>query len=190
MTKGQAVRPRSLDDGRTIDVITHGTGAQAAPHGQQTYAFGEFELDLHALELRRKGRPAALSRKSMRVLAYLLRRAGRVVSREEMFGALWPATRVATGSLTQAIWEIRQVLSQQPGGARMITTVRGRGYRLAVPVTTRDRARGSDAASADSASADAMWPEPLRERLQTLSHETRSIVLELAVLLARSAGER
>jgi Transcriptional regulatory protein, C terminal len=53
--------------------------------------FGIFELDPHTLELRREGRLIHLRHQPARVLALLLERSGRLVSREEITNELWPS---------------------------------------------------------------------------------------------------
>ena len=122
----------------------------------------------------------------MEVLEYLLRNPGRAVSRAEILDALWPATRVATGSLTQAIWEIRRALSEQPDGDRIIKTLRrGRGYRLDARVAPGRRGHQLDGAGGGA--ADVLSPHAVQERLRMLSSETQSIVFDLAMLLARQA---
>jgi DNA-binding winged helix-turn-helix (wHTH) protein len=111
-------------------------GTDPAPDAA-IHRFAEFELDARTGELRRDGEPLPIARKSLMVLAYLVRNCGRVVSRSELMEALWPNIRVGEGSLHQAIWEIRKVLREAPDGPRFIETRWGRGYRFAVAVDTQ-----------------------------------------------------
>lgn len=134
------------------------------------YCFGEFQLDLHRVELRRRGLALVLPAKSMDVLVYLVENRGRPVLRDELLAALWPNTRVANGSLRQAIWEIRKVLSEPSGSNRTIETLHGRGYCFNAQVTRF---------SSPNAVTDA-----LMQRLHILPSDLRSLVLELAQQLA------
>ena len=108
-------------------------------HDAAIHRFGEFELEPRIAELRWHGEPQSIARKSLMVLAYLVANSERVVARSELMDALWPNIRVGEGSLHQAIWEIRKVLREAPGGPRFIETRWGRGYRFAVPVDTQKR---------------------------------------------------
>jgi DNA-binding winged helix-turn-helix (wHTH) protein len=80
--------------------------------------------------LRRHGAVVELSPKATAVLAYLLCNRGRTVSREELLRQLWPGVVVSAGSVTQAIWEIRRVLSDSRNARRFIETCHGLGYRF------------------------------------------------------------
>ncbi len=106
--------------------------ASASSH--EHYRFGEFELEPAACELRRNGRPVALTSRSLDVLVYLIRNRPRPVSRAELLRALWPNVRVASGSLSQAVWEIRKALGNSSTSPGFIKTLRGYGYRFAGPL--------------------------------------------------------
>jgi uncharacterized radical SAM superfamily Fe-S cluster-containing enzyme len=54
-----------------------------------TYHFGEFELDVRAYELRRRGRPVRLARQPMDLLLILLDRPRELVTREQIVPCLW-----------------------------------------------------------------------------------------------------
>ena len=56
--------------------------------------FGVFEGDLEAGQLRKNGRRVPLQEQPFRVLALLLKKPGRVVTREELQERLWPDTHV------------------------------------------------------------------------------------------------
>jgi DNA-binding winged helix-turn-helix (wHTH) protein len=98
------------------------------------YRFKGFEIDLGVLELRREGHPLELRPRSVVALGYLIQHRHRLVGRDELMRVLWPNVRVAPGSLTQMIWEIRQALAGACAGRKMIATARGRGYRFTAQV--------------------------------------------------------
>ena len=54
-----------------------------------TYSFGEFEVDVAAYELRRKGQRLLLARQPMDLLLLLLERRQELVSREDIAKRLW-----------------------------------------------------------------------------------------------------
>jgi len=149
-------------------------------HEEAIYRFGEFELDLDRNELRRDGREVMLTGKAMSVLVYLVRNRARPVARQELLTVLWPDTQVATGSLSQAIWEIRRALSDARGARRIIKTLHGKGYRFDAPVQVPDVASEPSFGS----SRGRTLSEALSERLQALPTEALSIVLEFVDRLA------
>lgn len=71
--------------------------------------FGLFELDLSAGELRKNGAKLRLQEQPFQVLAFLLERAGDVVTREELRQKLWPADTFVDfdHSLNTAVNKIR-----------------------------------------------------------------------------------
>ena len=89
-------------------------------------AVGNFTLDLKRQQLLRDGAVVELRPKSFDVLRYLSVNSGRVVSKDEMFAAVWPGVTVSDNSLVQCISEIRQVLGEE--GQALIRTVPRRGY--------------------------------------------------------------
>jgi DNA-binding winged helix-turn-helix (wHTH) protein/serine/threonine protein kinase len=75
-----------------------------------------------------------LESKPLDILLELLRHAGEVVTKEELFDAVWPGVVVVEGSLTTAISKLRKAMGD---AGRMIETVPRIGYRLAGPVSSR-----------------------------------------------------
>jgi DNA-binding winged helix-turn-helix (wHTH) protein len=149
------------------------------PQSSLVYRFAAFELDPERLELRKCDRAVNLPTKSFDVLLYLVENRGRSVSRSELLSSLWPGVCVASGSLTQAIWAIREVVRDHTGDAAIIKTVRGLGYRFVAPVLIAHTG-GTHFAVRSHA------PRTLQERLGALPAETRALVLELAAELARA----
>jgi DNA-binding winged helix-turn-helix (wHTH) protein len=71
-----------------------------------------------------------LSPKSLLLLSYLAERPGRVVSKQEIFQAIWGATTVGDWALTSCIKEIRRVLHDDCREPTFIQTLNRRGYRF------------------------------------------------------------
>ncbi|MBX3634816.1 MAG: winged helix-turn-helix domain-containing protein [Rubrivivax sp.] len=92
-------------------------------------ALGSHTLDLAAGELLdAEGRPAALRRQALELLCVLGRRAGEVVSKDELMDAVWGELVVGETSLAQAVADIRRALGDS--GHRLLRNVARRGYRL------------------------------------------------------------
>ncbi len=80
----------------------------------------------------REGRACDVEPRVMRVLVTLAEKPGEVVTRAELFEAVWPETVVGDEALTRAVSELRKTLGDDAFDA--VETIRGTGYRLAVPV--------------------------------------------------------
>ncbi|CAN7436373.1 winged helix-turn-helix domain-containing tetratricopeptide repeat protein [Bosea sp. LjRoot237] len=102
----------------------------------QRYTFERWLLDCRGGVLTSENTALPLRPKSFEVLRFLVENAGRVVSRQEMLDAVWPATTVTEESLTQCISEVRHVLGV--AGQRIIKTVPKRGYLITAVVETAD----------------------------------------------------
>ncbi|RAZ78442.1 winged helix-turn-helix domain-containing tetratricopeptide repeat protein [Mesorhizobium atlanticum] len=90
-----------------------------------------FEFDGHVLDLRqgrllRDGADVNLRPKSLALLIYLIENAGRILHKDELVSAVWPAVTVSDESLTQCIMDIRRALG--PGADGLIRTLPRRGY--------------------------------------------------------------
>jgi DNA-binding winged helix-turn-helix (wHTH) protein/Tfp pilus assembly protein PilF len=94
--------------------------------------FDDFELDLHAYQLRRSGRTLKLERIPMEVLFLLVERRGQLVTREEIIEKLWGKNVFldTDNAINTAIRKIRQILKDDPEQPRFIQTITGRGYRF------------------------------------------------------------
>jgi DNA-binding winged helix-turn-helix (wHTH) protein len=96
------------------------------------YAFGDVELDGSLFVLRRAGTSIHVQPKVFNMLLLLAKAGERVVFREEIVEALWPGVSVGEASLSRVIVEARRAIGDDH--QNIIVTVRGRGFRLAVPV--------------------------------------------------------
>jgi DNA-binding winged helix-turn-helix (wHTH) protein len=101
------------------------------------YAIGPFFLDLANQRLTRDGEPVQLSVKAIGLLACLVTRAGRLVTREELLAEVWPGEVVDDNNLSVHIGALRRVLGTDP---EFIETVPRRGYRFIGPVSVNGAA--------------------------------------------------
>ena len=91
----------------------------------QAYRFAEFTLDPARAALLRDGEEIPLRQRTFEVLTHLVRNSGRLVSKQELFEAVWRDVAVTDDSLVQCLVEIRKALGDEQHRVR---TVRGRGY--------------------------------------------------------------
>ena len=88
----------------------------------------------HRVTLGEPERDVALSQKEFDLLAFLARHPGRAFSREELMERVWRfAFYTDTATVTVHIKRLRTKLGRAGGGADLIETVWGVGYRMAEP---------------------------------------------------------
>jgi adenylate cyclase len=126
-----------------------------------TYRFGPYTLDPAAYRLVREGEIVQLSPKIIDLLLYLVARQPALVSKEDLFKALWPDVAVTDNALTQAVSELRQALGDEPSKPAYIQTVARRGYRFIAPVSTLAQAPAlaTSAGTATGSVATTVAPE-------------------------------
>jgi adenylate cyclase len=112
------------------------------------FRFEEYTLDVTRGCLLAAGREVELRPKSFEVLRLLVENAGRLVTKEELMGTVWPNVTVTDESLTRCISEARRALADDD--QKTIKTVPRRGYRLSVPVMRLDTDMASAPHSADA----------------------------------------
>ncbi len=98
------------------------------------YRFGAFELDTRTGELRRDGLLVRLQPQPCKVLTLLVRRASEMVSREEIYAAVWGDTVVEESNLNFCIKQIRAALGDDADSPLFVETLPKRGYRFIAPV--------------------------------------------------------
>ncbi len=98
--------------------------------------FGVYEIDPDLGELRKNGRKVSLQEQPFQILALLLARPGRLVTREELQKRLWPADTFVDFDLglNTAIKKIRSALGDSADNPRFVETLPKRGYRFICPV--------------------------------------------------------
>jgi len=100
----------------------------------QPISFGPFRLDPRD-GLARGKRNLPLTPKALAVLCLLAGHRGRVVTKEELFDALWPRAVVGDAALVSCIQELRRALRDDARHPRYIETRHRRGYRFMAQVT-------------------------------------------------------
>ncbi len=141
----------------------------AADGGAEPIAlcFADFELRLDSGELWKAGAAIKLQPRPARVLEMLARRAGEVVSREELRSAVWGEETYVDFDLALnfCIRRIRGALGDSAEEPRFVATIPRRGYRFLAPVeAVRHAAHLPLAPEAPPAPAAAEPPPDLRRR--------------------------
>jgi DNA-binding response OmpR family regulator len=89
------------------------------------------ELDPTTRRVWRDGEEIRLSRKEFDLVYALIRRAGQVVSREQLMNEVWETTFwTSAKTIDVHLGWVRRKLGDDPRQPTLITTVRGRGLRF------------------------------------------------------------
>jgi adenylate cyclase len=143
------------------------------------YRFGEFVLNIDRRSLQKGGAELALRPKAFDVLRYLVERAGRLATKDELVSAVWPDVIVSDDSLAQCIRDVRKALSDD--GDRFIKTLPRRGYMFVAETAPFDGTERATAAVVRSKLSD------LRRLALPIAALT-ALVLVVAALGAWSRG--
>lgn len=92
--------------------------------------FGPFRLDPGTESVWRDAEEIRLRPKTFAVLQHLAERPGRLVTKEDLLGAVWPEVAVGDAALAVCVGEIRKALGDEARTPRLIVTIHRRGYRF------------------------------------------------------------
>ena len=94
--------------------------------------FDSFEVNFRTGELRRRGFLIPIQAKPLTVLETLVDRPGELISREDLYKALWPGEMFVDfdKNLSVAVAKLREILEDSASSPRFIETIPKRGYRF------------------------------------------------------------
>jgi len=93
--------------------------------------FGDVDIDLAAKSVARGGQPVHLTPTEWRMLEFLARHPGALVTRQTLLKDIWGTDQVAdTGYLRLYVSQLRKKLEADPAEPRHLLTESGMGYRL------------------------------------------------------------
>lgn len=115
---------------------THGDRMPTQPQSRARVAFGPFEVDAAAGELRESGVRVRLHGQAFQILMMLLAHPGEVMTREQLCEQMWSVGTFVDfeHGLSAAMNKLRRALGDSAENPRYIETVPGRGYRFIGPV--------------------------------------------------------
>ena len=106
--------------------------AAAAPDQEEVLVGGPVQMDVGRHEVRTHGEPITLPPKEFQLLELLLRRQGRLLTREFLIEEVWGRDYVGdTKTLDVHVKRIRQKIEADPHEPEHLLTVRGLGYKYA-----------------------------------------------------------
>jgi two-component system OmpR family response regulator len=113
--------------------VSRAPGGEGVPDTQKLRA-GDLELDESRWTVQRAGHPVELSPTEFRLLAFLMRHEGRVLTREQLLENVWGWDYAGQSQIVETyVSYLRRKLD--PLGPPIIHTQRGVGYSLRLPGT-------------------------------------------------------
>src|SRR5579863_6758713 len=103
------------------------------------FRFADVEVRESEFSIIRSGQVFAVEPKAFRVLLFLVRNPQRVVTKEELLGAVSGDAAVTENSLTRSILKLRRVLNDDAREPKYIETVATVGYRLICGVRSSEQ---------------------------------------------------
>jgi two-component system response regulator MprA len=95
-------------------------------------SYADLEIDLATREVWRGGNALDLTTREFDLLAYFLRHPRQVLTRDQVFRAVWGSDFLGSSNIIDAnVYALRNKL-EAGGGARLIQTIRGIGYALRI----------------------------------------------------------
>jgi two-component system alkaline phosphatase synthesis response regulator PhoP len=97
----------------------------------QKFQFADLDVDIPALEVRRKGKDIEISKREAAIIQFFAANPNRVVDREELYRAVWDETMSELGTRTvdMHIAKLRSKIERNAAEPQIIKTVRGAGYK-------------------------------------------------------------
>ena len=96
---------------------------------ERTVTFGRYRLEPQG-GLMSGGRNVHLTPKALALLSFIAERPGEVVTKDQLFDAVWPEVNVGDAALVTCIQELRRALKDDARRPRYIETLHRRGYRF------------------------------------------------------------
>ena len=123
--------------------------AAEAPSGDGVLEAGRVRMDVERHVVAVDGEPVPLPLKEFDLLEYLLRNAGRVLTRGQLIDRVWGADYVGdTKTLDVHVKRLRAKLEPDPANPKYLLTVRGLGYKLG---SSREHRARNERGAADKA---------------------------------------
>jgi TolB-like protein/DNA-binding winged helix-turn-helix (wHTH) protein/Tfp pilus assembly protein PilF len=94
------------------------------------FRFATYEIDLAQQELRRDGMAVPIEPQVFDVLAYLVQNRSRIVSKDELFEAVWKGRIVSDATLSSRISAARHAIGDDGAAQALIRTAQRRGFRF------------------------------------------------------------
>ncbi len=96
----------------------------------EQYSDSRLTVDFSAKQVLVNGAPVKLTSLEFKLLAYLIKNEGRVISKKELFERVWEDKFTGDGTLNVHIRKLREAIERDPSAPEYIITVWGDGYKF------------------------------------------------------------
>lgn len=153
------------------------------------YRSGEFLIDPNTREIRRGEHTIDVEAKVFDLIALLVERHERVLSKRELNTALWGNRPVTDAALSQQLRKARRALGDDGDAQAVIRTVYGQGLRWVAPVAVEPVADASNPSApvALPPSPSPSMRTPRKTRLRVLASVAGLLLLAFGILMAQVA---
>lgn len=158
------------------------------------FRIGDWRVDPALDEISRDGKTIKLEPRTMRVLVCLARRAGEVVSVDDLLDSVWKDVVVSQYSVYQAVAALRRAVGDDPKAPTYIANVLRRGYRLIAPVAAPATSPSAEAVAESSteivspASAATGAAGSVRAPVQASWSPQQGVLAAVALVILGAAG--
>ncbi|MCM2312019.1 MAG: winged helix-turn-helix domain-containing protein [Steroidobacteraceae bacterium] len=135
-------------------------GHRVLASDRRKFQIGDYVVDTARFRITHGDTTVAVEPKVFDLLVHLIRHRDRVLTREQLFEAVWDGREVSDATLSNHVASARKALGDSGELQRTIRTVRGRGYQFVAPVV--EIVDEPTSAAAGTASAAAPAPTPAR----------------------------
>src|SRR5215212_10640556 len=106
----------------------------------KTYRFREFQLEEERRQLLRNSEPVSLSSRSFDLLVCLVKNAGKLIPRDDLFKTVWGENSNTNDEvLTDAMSKLRGALKDDKKPYKLIETIHRKGYQFIASVEEEAR---------------------------------------------------
>ena len=141
---------------------------------QVQFRFADCLLDVGRRELTRGSQPIAVGPQVFDLLAYLVQNRERVVSKDDLFEAIWQGRVVSESTLTTHINAVRKAVGDSGEDQRLIRTIARKGFRFVGDVGTLSRPDRAEKVNAQLASAASALTLPDKPSIAVLPFQNLS----------------
>ena len=128
------------------------------------YQVGDYVIDTARYRISSGADVIPVEPKVFDLLVYLVRNRDRVLTREQLFDAIWDGREVSDATLSNHVKSARRVLGDSGELQQTIQTVRGRGYQFIAPVTEVAADAAAPAVDPSPAPLPAQVDAPVRRK--------------------------
>jgi two-component system KDP operon response regulator KdpE len=117
-----------------VQALVRRTVDTTLERAERPYVSSELTMDFDTRDVIVRGNPVKLTNIEFKLLAYLVRNAGRPLSKQSLLSVVWSPEHEDTPYLPKVhVQHLRKKIERDPGNPQYILTERGMGYKFAPP---------------------------------------------------------